>query len=70
MTDLAIYRKIATLTNYSVDLMNPVAGISTDLAAPQTFHAERSDPLLNGTFITNYSYWRNDVNPALPHGIP
>jgi flagellin-like protein len=58
VTDLAIYRKIAPSTNYTVDLMESVSGISTDLASPQTFYAERSNPLLNGTFITNYSYWR------------
>jgi hypothetical protein len=64
VTDLAIYRKIASLTNYSVDLMDPVTGISTDLAAPQTFYAERSNPLLNGTFTTNYSYWNSQATES------
>jgi flagellin-like protein len=64
VTDLAIYRKIAPSTNYTVDLMNPVSGISADLASPQTLYAERSNPLLNGTFITNYSYWRTNSSQS------
>jgi hypothetical protein len=64
VTDLAIYRKISPLTNYTVDLMDTVSGISTDLAAPQTLSAERSDSLLNGTFITNYSYWRTQSSQS------
>jgi hypothetical protein len=59
MQDLTVYRNITASprTSYIVDLMNPAYGISTNLGATRYLKASRSDSVVNGTFITNYSYW-------------
>jgi hypothetical protein len=59
MQDFIVYRNITASpqTFYYVDLMNPAYGISTNLGATTSLKANRSNSVLNGTYLTNYSYW-------------
>jgi len=61
MQDQIVYKSAAVSPSaYTVDLMNPAYGISTDLGAtrtPQTITASRSDSTIIANFLTNYSYW-------------
>jgi hypothetical protein len=59
MQDFIVYRNISASpqTFYYVDLMNPAYGINTNLGATQYLRANRSNSVLNATYLTNYSYW-------------
>jgi len=69
MQDLVVYRNISVSpTRYIVDLMNPAYGISTKLAETQSLVANRSDSVINGSFLTNYSYWPTQTSQTWTMG--
>jgi hypothetical protein len=70
MQDVIVYRNITVSprTFYFVDLMNPAYGISTSLGATSYLRANRSDNIVNGTFLTNYSYWPTQTSQSWTMG--
>jgi hypothetical protein len=59
ISGMAVYRNITAnpAANYTVDLMNPTYGISTDLSSAQTLYAYVDTTDIRAMYYTNYSYW-------------
>jgi hypothetical protein len=55
---MPVYRGISTSRTYTVDLMNPVYGVSTSLATPQTISLSLSDNSgsITGSYDIRYGY--------------
>ncbi len=69
MQDFIVYKNIAPLpTTYIVDLMKPGYGISDQLGATPILTAQKSDGVVNATFLTNYSYWPTQTSQSWPMG--
>jgi hypothetical protein len=59
VADLAVYKGITGSTVYSVDLMNPAYGISTELENPQTLSVQTSDSTITAGYRALYGYLPN-----------
>ena len=59
VADLVVYKGITSSTVYSVDLMNPAYGISTELQNPQTLSAQTSDSTITARYRALYGYLPN-----------
>lgn len=60
MQDLIVTTNITYPGRYTVDLMNPAYGISTDLGSTQSAQGvtlTRSDSNIVASYLTNYSFW-------------
>jgi hypothetical protein len=70
MQDFIVYRNITASpqTFYYVDLMNPAYGISTNLGSTTSLLANRSNGVLNATYLTNYSYWPTKTSQSWTMG--
>jgi len=68
MQDFIVYKNIAPPTMYVVDLMKPAYGISDQLGATRTLSAQKSDGVINATFLTNYSYWPTQTSQSWAMG--
>jgi hypothetical protein len=63
--DLIVTTNVTSTGKYTVDLMNPGYGISSDLGStqsPQTISLARSDSNIGASYLTNYSYWPTKVD--------
>ncbi len=60
MQDLIVTTNVTYPGSYTVDLMNPAYGISTDLGSTQSAGGillAKSDSNIVASYLTNYSYW-------------